>query len=145
MKGFTLIEMLLTVAVISLLATISVPIFQSFQVRDDLNIAVDTIAQSLRRAQTLSVSGTHDYEWGLYVTTGTIAIFGGEDPVSYASRKPAYDETFGLPEAISPSGLSEVVFSRLYGLPNVTGSFMLSTTINATRTITINEKGGLEY
>ncbi|MDO8260622.1 MAG: prepilin-type N-terminal cleavage/methylation domain-containing protein, partial [Candidatus Magasanikbacteria bacterium] len=53
-KGFTLIEMLLTLTVIALLAGLSAPIYMSFQGRNDLNVANSVVVSSLRRAQTLA-------------------------------------------------------------------------------------------
>ena len=48
-RGFTMIEVMLSLAIIAVLAGISTPIYQSFQVRNDLDIAAVTIAQSIDR------------------------------------------------------------------------------------------------
>jgi prepilin-type N-terminal cleavage/methylation domain-containing protein len=53
-RGFTLIEILLSVALIGILAGLSLPVYQAFQVKNDLSVAVDTVVQSMRRAQMLS-------------------------------------------------------------------------------------------
>ncbi len=53
-SGFTLIELMVSLALIMILASISIPVYHSFQTRNDLDIAVSTTAQIIRRAQALS-------------------------------------------------------------------------------------------
>lgn len=141
-KGFTIIEVLLSLAIIGILAGISTPIYQSFQVRNDLDIATVTIAQSLRRAQTLSQSVDNDSTWGIDVRSGSITIYKG---VSYIARDSAYDELFEMPSSLTPSGMNGVVFNTLTGLPQKTGSIILTSNANETRTIIINSKGMVSY
>ena len=140
--GFTLIEMMLSVAVIAIIGGISVPIYQSFQVRNDLDIAAVTTAQSLRRAQVLAEAVDGDTSWGVEIQSGNITVFKG---VSYASRDTNYDEVSDVPTSITSSGLSEVVFTKFTGLPASTGTITLTSNANETRTITINAKGMASY
>jgi len=140
--GFTLLEILLSIAVISLIAGISIPIYQSFQVRNDLDIATVEIAQSLRRAQILSQAVDGDTSWGVSVQSASITLFKG---TSYAARDTAFDELFDVPTSITPSGVSEIVFSKFFGNPQTIGTVTLTSNANETRTITINEKGMVSY
>lgn len=142
MKGFTIIEMLLTLAVISVIVALSAPVYQSFQVRNDLDIAVNTISQSFYRAQVQSQSVASDTTWGLNIHSGGITIFQGEN---YDKRVEAFDETFDLPTSITPSGLTEVVFNKLSGWPMSTGTVILNSSTNETRSIKINPKGMVDY
>jgi len=142
MKGFTLIEVLLSIAAITIIAGISVPIYRSFQIRNGLDIAAATIAQGARRAQLLAEASDGDSQWGVHVGTSTIAVFRG---ASYAARNAAYDETFEVPASVTPSGLEEIVFERFTGAPLIPGTVTLTTNTNETRTITINAKGMVGY
>ena len=141
-KGFTLVEMALSLALLGIIFGIAAPYYQSFQVRNDLDIATNTIVQSLRRAQTLSQAGDGDMNWGVYVQVGSIIIFKG---ASYILRDVSYDEISNLPPSIESSGIAEVVFSKLYGIPQSTGTFTLTSTANETRNIIINEKGMVNF
>lgn len=143
-KGFTLIELLLSIALISALAYVSLPVYQSFQIKNDLNIAATTIVQSLRRAQMLSQNMEGDSSWGVLVASGNVTIFKGS---SFASRDAAYDETTSISNAVTPSGVSEVVFSKLSGDPSTTGTITLNNSITSleSRTITINSKGMVNF
>ena len=142
MKGFTLLEVLLSVATISVIAGIGIPIYQSLQVRNDLDIAAITIAQNFRRAQTLSQAMDGDTTWGVRMQSGNITLFQG---ASYAGRNVNFDEVFDVPISIAPSGVQEVVFTKFSGEPQITGTVTLTTNTNETRNITINEKGMVSY
>lgn len=140
--GFTLIELLLSIAVITLIAGMSAPVYQSFQVRNDLDIATVATAQNLRRAETLATAVDGDTSWGIKVQSGSITLFKG---TSYAARDVAFDESFDLPESLTPSGVSEVVFAKFTGLPQTTGTITYTSNANETRNITINAKGMVSY
>jgi prepilin-type N-terminal cleavage/methylation domain-containing protein len=140
--GFTLIEMMLSVAVITIIAGISAPVYQSFQVRNNLDIATVSIAQSLRRAQVLAQAVDGDRTWGVKVQSGNITVFKG---TSYTARDTAFDELFDMPTSTTPSGVSEIVFDKFTGLPQTTGAITLTSSANETKTITINSKGMVAY
>ncbi len=140
--GFTLLEMLLSVSVLALVAGIATPIYQSFQVRNDLEIAKNVVVESLRRAQALSTAGESDNTWGVYIGGGAITIFQG---ANYAGRVLGFDEVFDISGSIVPSGIGEVVFTKLQGIPNTTGTIALTSNTNETRNITINTKGMVDF
>jgi hypothetical protein len=118
------------------------PIAQSFQVRNDLHIVVDTFVQTLRRAQILAQAVDGDMSWGVKVQSASVILFRG---VSYVARDTSVDEIFDVPTSIVPSGLTEIVFTKWSGLPEASGTATFTTTINETRNVTINQKGILTY
>jgi len=140
-KGFTLLELLLSVALISVIAGFSLPVYRTLIKKNDLDITVNSIAVSLRRAQVLSQAVDGDTTWGVKVQSGSIVVFKG---VSYAARDTSYDESFDLQTSISPGGTTEVVFAKLTGLPQSTGTTTL-TSESDTRTVSINAKGMVNY
>ncbi len=140
--GFTLIEMLLSVAVITVIAGISIPIYQSFQVRNDLDLSASTIAQTARRAQFLAQASDGDSNWGVHVQSGSIVLFKGS---TFAARDTTVDETFDLPASLAPTGTSDLIYQKVTGMPAATGTVLLTSTANETRTILINAKGMVSY
>lgn len=140
--GFTLLEVLLSIATITIIAGMSVPVYQSFQVRNDLDIATVTTAQSLRRAEVLATAVDGDTSWGVKIQLGSVTVFKG---VSYATRDATFDELFDVPGSLTPSGVSEVVFTKFTGIPQTTGTITFTSNANETRTITINAKGMVSY
>ena len=142
-QGFTLVEMLLSVAIISLIAGMSLPILASFNERNDLATITQSIVGQLRRAQTYARGVSGDSQWGIQAQNGSVILFKG---ASYAVRDTEYDETTIIPSTISVTGLSTVIFSKGDATPSQSGSITLSNTNNnETRTITINAKGMVSY
>ncbi len=142
MKGFTLLEVVLSIAILSLLAGIGAPIFQSFQTRNTLDIAAAEIAQNLRRAQALSQASDGDTTWGVAIQSGTITLFKG---ANFAGRDTGYDEPLDLPSSITPSGVSEIVFAKLTGLPQSTGTVTLISNTGETRSLIVNAQGAVNF
>ncbi|MBI5222369.1 MAG: type II secretion system protein [Candidatus Magasanikbacteria bacterium] len=141
-RGFTLLELLLSIAVISVVAGVALPVSRAFQARNDLDIAAASAAQTLRRAQVLAQGMDGDISWGTRVQSGSITLFRG---ASYATRDASFDEVFDVPTTITLSGLTEVVFSKFTGDPTTTGTFTLTSSDNEVMNLTINTKGTITY
>ncbi len=140
--GFTLLEMLLSVAIISMLVGMSVPVYESFVRRNDLDLIAQQLASVIRRAETYARAVAYDNAWSVEITSTTITLFQG---TSYATRNTAYDESVTIPASVTPSGLSEIQFAKFSASPNTTGSITLTSTTNSTRTVTVNAKGMVDY
>jgi prepilin-type N-terminal cleavage/methylation domain-containing protein len=142
-KGFTLVEMILAMAMLLVLFGIASPFYQKYQSKNDLDLAVISVAQNLRRAQTLAQAVDANTSWGLYLQGGSMTVFRG---VSYVARNSSFDEKIIIPDVIIPSGLSEIVFTKFTGLPLSTGTIILTnTSINEVKNITINSQGMVDY
>jgi prepilin-type N-terminal cleavage/methylation domain-containing protein len=118
-KGFTLIEVLVVIGIIGLLIAAAGDLTKTFQVQNDIQVSANIYAQSLRRAELLSVAVSGDSPWGVMATTGAITLFKGS---TFAGRISAFDEQYPLSNSITFSGVSEVDFAKFTGLPNVTGT-----------------------
>lgn len=140
--GFTLLEVLLSVAIIGILAGAGIPIYQTLQNRNDMDIAVSSFAQSLRRAQLLSQAVANDTTWGVRIRPGFIILFQGPN---FLGRDPNFDEEIAIPSSIRISGTPEIVFNKFTGIPQNTGSLTLTSVNNETETVTINAKGMVNY
>ncbi len=140
--GFTLLEVLLSVALVAGIVSVGIPVYRSLQIRSDLDIAATSIAQSMRRAQMLAEASDGDMSWGVDVQNGAITLFKG---TSYAGRDSSYDEVFSVPASITSSGMTTYVFAKFTGLPNAVGAVTLTSNTNEVRIITINAKGTVSY
>lgn len=140
-KGFTLLEVILVTAVITVLAAIAVPVYSRLQVRNNLDVATNTSVQTLKRAQLLAQAVDGDSSWGIKLQQSNITMFKG---VSFDVRDTNFDEVYTF-SGVTPSGVSEVVFSKLLGTPNATGILTLTSSDNEIQTITIGSYGQLEY
>ncbi len=140
-SGFTLLEVLLALGLIVAIAGFSTPLILQTQRQNDMDVAVSSVVQSLRRAQALSQAGRADGPWGVRVVNGEVDVFQG---TSYAARDTDYDEIINFSTAITASGTSEINFAELTGFPASTGTITLSTT-NQTENISVNAKGMVTY
>ncbi|HLC87457.1 MAG TPA: type II secretion system protein [Patescibacteria group bacterium] len=140
-QGFTLIEVILSLAIVAILTGLSLPVYRTLMTKNDLDIATVTVVQSLRRAQTLSQAVDGDTNWGVKVQSGGITVFKG---TSYAARDATYDETFVIPDTITTGGVTETVYSKLFGAPQTTGTVTLATDEDLA-SIILNSKGMVSY
>jgi prepilin-type N-terminal cleavage/methylation domain-containing protein len=142
-RGFTLLEMLLSIAIIVMIVGLSLPVYQSFQSRNDLDVATQSVADMLRRAQSYSRGVSGDSTWGVHMQNGSATLFKGSN---YAGRATGFDETTTIPSTFSLSGITDVVFTKFTAAPSTTGTVTVTgVSANDTRTVTINAKGMVSY
>ncbi len=141
-QGFSILEIALVVVILGIIAAFGMPVFNSSKIKNDLEIANANVVHSLRRAQALSQAMENDSTWGVYVTTSKAIIFQGS---SYDTRDADFDESLEILSSFGLSGLDEVVFQKLTGNTSSTGSIVISSTNNESKTITINEQGTVSY
>ncbi len=140
--GFTLVELLLSVAIMTMLIGLSLPVYETFVRRNDLDLTAQNIAGAIRRAETYARGAKNDSTWGIEFLSSGVTIFKGS---TYSTRDTSYDETVSLPGSVSISGDSEMIFSKLSGAPDAAGTVSLSSSTNDTRTIAVNAKGMVSY
>lgn len=140
-KGFTLIELILSVAILSIILIISVPLTQRYVVRNDMEALSNIIVQDLYRAQNLARSAENDSSWGVYVQNGSVVVFQGD---GFGSRNQSKDESYSFSSNISVTGQNEYVFNKFTGRLNNSGSTTLSNGSD-TRVISVGANGVIEY
>lgn len=141
-QGFTLFEMLISLACLALILGISVPAYDALHVRNELNNTTVALVSNLRRSQALARAANGDTSWGVYIATGSILIYKGS---SYGTRDTLYDENTSMSPTILVSGIKEINFTKVYGLPTTTGTTTLTSVRNETKNIFINKKGTISY
>jgi type II secretory pathway pseudopilin PulG len=137
LTGFTLLEILLAIGIISFLLVAIIPLGLDFYKNQELDTQTQFLIQTLRRAQLKAMSSELDSPFGIRINNQNYVLFKGN---SYLTRDTPYDEIFDLPQIIKSSGLSEVVFSKFEGKSNATGNIILSID-NKSRIININYFG----
>lgn len=142
MRGFTMIEVLLSLSILAMMFVMTVPYYHTFKVRNDLDIAVATVVQDLRRAQILSQITDGDSSWGVHVQVGSILVYKGP---SYILRNESFDENTEIPSSITVSGINNINFEKQTGMPQTIGTITFTSNSNETRNVTINQKGTVDY
>lgn len=141
-KGFTITEVLLSVVLLGMIAGMSIPFYRTYLDRNELDQTTMTLAQTMRRAQFMSIAQDGDSAWGVKVSSSSILLFKG---ASYLTRDQNVDESTTLAPTIGFSGLSEVVFQKGSGVPTTTGTSTFILNNGDTRNVTINQKGMVSY
>lgn len=140
-KGVTLMELLIVVAVFSILSSVSVLAYTNFTASNNLNVATLGLVEALRFAQTNAQAVNNDSKWGVLATTSQVVVFKG---VSFSGRDATFDQYLDLPRGVAPSGLLEVVFEKMTGQTTNVGTTTL-TNSSGFKNININVKGTITY
>jgi len=140
--GFSFVEIIIVISILIVFIVASDLAFRNFNSKSNLEIATNSVVQTIRQAQSNSEKGKEDSGWGVFVSDGLIIIFSGD---SYAGRDNGFDQRISLPSGVTASGLGEIVFTKIFGNTNDTGTIVLSQVNQEAKNIIINEKGVVSY
>lgn len=141
LKGFSLLEIMLTTALIGLILVTSIPAYRQLQLSNDLSIAVSTLSQTLRLVQLKSQAIEQGNGWGIHIATSTIMIFKGS---SFDTRDQTLDENFSFGSGVAISEPADVFFTPLSGTPLTPTAWQLKGG-DQTRSVAINSLGILNF
>src|SRR5689334_7494387 len=96
--GFILVELLLSIVIIGMLVGLSLPVYNTFAARNDLDIAGQQLAGVLRRAQVYARGMQNNSDWSVEVQATGATLFKG---TSFASRDATYDESITFPANVT--------------------------------------------
>ncbi len=113
-KGFTLIELMVVIALIFLLSSLTFPMSYGFFQKSAVRDQARNIESSLRKAQAVAITNGVDSNSGIKISETGYTLFEGE---SYSSRRSAMDIIFNFPVAVSAAGAQEILFQKTTGLP----------------------------
>lgn len=148
--GFTIIELLTVIAILTILTSISISLFRVFQKESGLTNTTEEIINMLRFAQNKTLASEESSQWGVYFSTSSspqeYILFKGSD---YASRDPAYDQVHKIPENVEiyevdlTGGGLEIVFEKVLGSTDSSGNISLRLKENTlkTRQIIVEQSG----
>lgn len=133
---------MLVVALLGVIAAISIPSFRNYQRGNALQLAVSQVSQGLDRTRRNAITNKYDTVWSFYVPTGELGV-GSEYPFTDTAKV----ETYPMPSDIAVGGYPRLVtFNRLTGYPIATGSLVLRPVIanagGATVTVDIDKQIG---
>lgn len=138
MRGFTLIELILVIAIISFIALLSSPFYSRFLLQNAVGNTVDELIGSLRKAQIYSMAGKQGSAWSVNFSSNTITLYKG---TSFAGRDTAFDEKFSINPNVSVSGMTDISYAKATGLPTPTSATITISSGNNSKTVTLNSQG----
>ncbi len=141
--GFTVVELMVSIALMAILATFTVPTYQLLLSQQQLNSAVDQTSDLIRYAAQRTV--TEQVVYGFTVTAGStnVVMFQVDGSGNNVTM-----QTLTLPSniqvgTVSFSGNNSIRFSTA-GAPSVSGNFTLRDTIRSkSRTIEVRPSGNI--
>jgi prepilin-type N-terminal cleavage/methylation domain-containing protein len=149
-RGFTLMEIIISMAILALFGTISVIYLGSYRRSVSIDTEAEKIVAYLRQAQNRATSGESGVDWGVHFDNPSsgddyYALFQGD---AYTSSV----ETIYLSNQIqfsypAPGGTENIVFQRISGWPVATKSVTIQSVVNSNlnRIISINSAGQINY
>lgn len=148
-RGFTLLEVLLVMAILVVLSTIGSTTYWGFYKKTELNSTVEAIKFDLKRAQGNAMSGINGVKWGVhYVNTNAgnyYELF--SSPTVYGDVSTTIDAMAFLPKGIvfiDPivSSTKDIIFNKIRGTTVTSTSITIFSSVTSeTRLITINAAG----
>lgn len=147
MRGYTLLELLIVIAIIVIVAILISGAFSSFRTNNSLVEADSNIIGFLNEARSNTLGSLNNNTWGVHFEQTKIVLFSGAVYNAADSANTPYPLPFDLQiSAINLGGPTEVVFARLTGDASISGTVTISSRRNAAqnRIVTILPKGNVK-
>lgn len=146
--GFTIVELLIVIVIVSILALIATPIFLNSYTKNELTSAIWDVSDQLRRAQLQSMLGQGNNQWGVHFQSDRFVLFKGG--TYNASDPDNIEELFEPNITMSAHSLNgggdDVIFDKIFGATSTFGTITLQEgTGGQQQTITVNEVGRVSY
>jgi prepilin-type N-terminal cleavage/methylation domain-containing protein len=135
-KAFTLIELLLVIALIAIIVAMSTPFLSRMVMVNQLKKDQELLLSSLHKAQSYAMDNKDGQSWGVCLSGNQMRLY------SNSCSNPNFNESFSLSNNISISGLSDVQFNQR-GEPNNIINISINSSL-ATNNISINQAGIIE-
>lgn len=140
MKSFTLIEMILVVAVLAIIFGFSVPFLINFIERQDLDSATEELVSILKLAQNKSITAEKDSSWGIdFSEEGKYFLFFAQQGLVTPAGEYLLSKKINL-----TTNIHSLEFEKLSGQIKVPSEIIL-TIGNQKYTININQEGVIDY
>lgn len=159
-RGFSLIELIIAIAIVTVLAVIGVPNYLGTRNKNRLELASDMLARELNLTMERSRAQEGGYQWwihfdnpvgngndfyvvcfGVYTVSGADCVAEGGTEAKRTNLEANLD--FSEP---GPGVTKDAVFSKATGLPTATVTVTISLAAGAdSKTITVNPNGSIEF
>jgi len=146
-KGFTFIEILVVIAIVGIITSISYATFRAVYRTSAVRAAVLSVADSLREARNNTLGAQADSVYGVRVSTSSVTQFRGSTYIAGATTNEVYVFEGGVTATgtLVTNG-TNIVFAHLSGLPSATGTITVQDSDQtSSTTLTIYGTGLVEY
>lgn len=141
-KGFTLMEVLVVVAILMIIAAISLSSWLSFSDTTALSNNAKMIETKIKLAKSYSLSALNDVNYGVHLEAGSITIFPNDTAYTFGDPD---NQVFTLTDGVEIyDGVgNSIIFDRLTGTTANSGNIGIRIIARPTKTkiVTINSQG----
>ena len=143
-SGFTLIELLISIGILAIITTFGATFFSTGIGQNELVSTSWEVIDTLRRAQSSSLSGKGNSAWSVHFETNQFVLFKG---VTYNVLDPdnvffPLSTTIEVSDISLNGGGSDVFFNKVKGTTTKFGTVtLLDTNTGETRVINISKEG----
>lgn len=137
-NGFSLIELILVVAIISIIAASTAPFISRFLTENNLEVATDKVISTVRKSQAYAMANKDNQTWGFCMRGNSIRLYSG------SCTTPTHNEDFALTR-VTVNGLTDVNFTGTAGARGEPSNSVVITISNdaGVRTVSMNAAGGI--
>ena len=116
-KGFTLIELIIVIAIIVIVAGILVSPFSAFRRNQILKAETENVLSLINKARSQTLASKNDSNYGVYFTATSVVLFPGNtyDPNNQNNEVVDLNEAVTIETIDLLGSVDEVVFNRLIG------------------------------
>lgn len=140
-NGFTLIELIVVICIMTLMLAIFWPLGMNFYRRETLNKTHQQIVWILKHARANAVNQENNSAFGVQLETGQAILFQG---TSFTGRQQNQDVTYTLATSVNVSGAQTIIFAPNTGFVSAPLAINLSIP-DVVKEISVNQLGVLEY
>lgn len=149
-KAFSLVELLVGVAIVLLLVILTLPVLRSFDRQKTLDGVLQDISGVLRVAQSKTVASEGSATYGVYFDSASSSqkyvLFKG---TSYETRDPSQDQVYNISSQIELYDIqlssSQIVFQKITGSAQQGSiSLRLKSDLSQTRSLFVDSLGKVE-
>ena len=123
-KAFTLIEIVISIAIISILLGISMTVFRALTDDQTIDRDVENVVSYILRARNQTITGENNANYGVYFASSSITLFQGKEIGESSPSDLTFDlnnRTF-LSSINLTDGLTLIYFNKGSGSPSATGT-----------------------
>ncbi len=140
-RGFSIVELLITISIMSVLGAIVLTTYSSIRKTSETIVASNVFADTLKSASLKARTMEFDSSWGVKIIATDIVLFSGN---TYTTRVQSRDVLYDIPDSLTVTGPTEVVFSKLYGIPSVANTITFTNAASWTA-VRIGPNGTVDY
>lgn len=147
-KGFSLIEIIIVIAIFAALFVITLTAFSRFNNNQALNRSVSEVTSILNEARALTLASKNNAVYGVHFLSDRVTLFTGQifSPSDPDNEVNVISSKVSISNIALSGGGDDIIFQRLTGKTNQNGTITLSLISDSSKskTITVEVSGIIE-